>query len=222
MIKFFIRCLAGILLVNGGWVLGQEKHEPAVLFLYTNNVVMSDNIREEVSVYDKEIEITDEVRKGYVQDNLSQNWKIIRNKELEFIKKQDFATLLLITLSRELAYKEIENHENLLIYAVKETATTDKAQYKALTDKHKMSWLVNIPTVELIEEGGTKRLVLTVQLYNAKTGWLFLDTSYKADSSEIDLTACEEGIWYCLIQKIKIPITRDVADKVDRNRHHHK
>lgn len=198
----------------------QEKLEPTVLYLYPREVEMSDAVKNDLAAYNKETEITDEVRNNFIQPGLAPNWKSIRSKELEFIQKQDFVTVFVVALSRELAYKELEYHPNLLIFPWKETSASDKVSYKKLADKFDMSWLVNIPKVELTQDASGKHMKVSIQLFNTLTGWIFLDTSYTVDSSSIG--SCEEDDWYCMVERIKVPITRDIADKVDKNRHHHK
>lgn len=199
---------------------GQPGFEPTLIVLYPHEIVMAGNIAKELDQYTQETEITDEIRKGFVKEGLPENWKIVREKELEFARKQDFASLLALTISRDITYREVQYHDNLLIFPVKESAGADKNIYKSLAEKYHVTWVVNIVKVELSYAGSSKQIKVTLQLYNALTGWVFLDSFYTADDSVTPET-CEPGSWLCLAENVKTHIARDVTDKVERNRHRH-
>ena len=200
----------------------QEKPEPTVLFLYPADVIIPQSIKPELTVYDKEIEITTEIRNSYVTPGLSPNWKTIRENELEFVKRQNFATLLVIGLSRELTYRAVQHFDNILIYPLKKSLEPNKVTYKILAEQYSMSWLVNVHKIELSRTGSTNQLTVSVELYNPNPDWVFVDSTYTVDDTALDAAACEEGIWYCLSEKLKITIIDDLEDKIQKNRHHHK
>lgn len=197
----------------------QVKFEPSMVVLFPNEVVMSAAIKKELHDYVQEVEITDEIRKNFIKEGLAANWKMIREKELDFIKKQDFPTLLTLAITREFTYREVQHHDNLLIYPVKETCGTDRAIYKLLTDKYNVTWLLNITKVELFySEQKKKSMKVSLQLFNTHATWLFIDTTYAADDS-ITPQSCEPGTWLCLVENVKSRIAKEVTDKVERNRH---
>ena len=195
----------------------QDTFEPTVVILYPNEVVANDSINREHDVYVKELEITDALQKNYVKPGLAKNWKIIREKELEFIKKQDFATLLTFTLSHEITYKELPHHENLLIFPVKES-TNNRLLYKSIAQKYKVVWVVNILKVELSSVKTIKKMKVSVQMYNLIANRLMLDTSYTADDTTTP-ESCDPGSWLCLVESIKIPIAKDLEDRIEKNSH---
>lgn len=168
----------------------------------------------------QEIEITDEIRKNYVKADLAPNWKIIRNSELDFIAKQDFFSTLVIMLSRELTYKESDYHDYPLIYPVRETCGKDLTRLKILADKYKVSWVVNCLRVETEVSSGKRRLSVHIQMYNAMTKRLFIDSVYKADDTLSE--SCEEESWLCTIENIKKDLVKDMVDKVEKNRQYHR
>lgn len=198
----------------------QGKMEPAVLFLYPHQISMDDSASAVLSAYLQEQQITDELRQRYIPDNLAPNWKTIREYELKFIEQQDFPTILVVKLSRELTYRENDYHDVPLIYPVKETAAAENTRYKRLADAHGMSWLVNFPTIRLWQEGSIKKIAITVQLYNVMTNRLFVDHTYTADSSTLDV--CDDDAWYCMAEKLKPVMMKDLADSIEKNRHRHK
>lgn len=199
----------------------QPAFEPTVIILNPHEVVKSPAIAEELSMYDEETEVTNEIRKNYIREGLAENWRIIREHELEFSRKQDFASMIAFMISRDITYREVQHHENLLIFPVKETNNGDRNNYKALAEKYKVSWIVNIVKLELYQTGDRRHAKAKVQLYNASSGWLFIDTTYTAgDAASPDV--CEQGSWLCVAENIKNLITKDIVDKIERNRHHHK
>lgn len=201
-------------------VFAQNKPEPTVLFLTPSQVVASDDISEYLKAYDKETDITDEMRKNYIPENLAPNWKTIREKELDYISHQNFSVVLVIALSRELTYHEIVDHDTSLIYPVKTTVTPGKVAYKKVADEHYVSWVVNIPKVTLQQTEGNKKLTIDLQLYNAVTDRIFLTKTYQISSAAVE--NCDDDMWACMIEKIKLGITDDLTNIIERNRHHHR
>lgn len=200
-------------------IADEPTFEPTLVVLYPHEVAMSDEIAKEVTIYTQETEITDEVRESFIKEGLAENWKIIREKELEIIKKQDYAGLLALLLSREVTYQEVQFHDNPLIFVTRESSGGDKAKYKMLAEKYQVSWVLNILKVHLYTHGERKHLEITIQLYNTSAGWLFLDKTFEVHDSEI--AQCDEGTWFCLASQVKNQIAHEVADKIERNRHRH-
>ena len=219
MLRLMRKSALVIFLICHGVVMAQEKMEPSVLYLFTENIIATDKVLEDISVYSMEVRVNDDMKKKFIPENLAANWKIIRENELEFVLKQDYASMLILALSRELVYKEYDNYPDLLIYPVKETSAADVDNYKEITASHGTNWLVNIPQIELKQEDNVKSLIVHLQLYNAVSDRLFLDTRYAVNSTEIKGDICEEGIWYCLIQLVKVPVAKDIANAVDLNKY---
>lgn len=198
----------------------QTVFDPTAVILYPYQVMANDTIDREHDVYVKELEITEEVRKNYVKPGLAKNWKIIREKELEFLKKQDFSTLLVLTLSRELTYREMEHHENLLIYPLREPMN-NKLLYKSVAQKHNVTWIINILKVELSSTKKVKTMKVTLQMYNVIANRVMLDKIYTTDDTTTP-TSCEAGGWLCLVENIKVPMVKDMEDKIERSSHMYK
>jgi hypothetical protein len=198
----------------------QAVFEPSVVILYPQAVIANDTINREHDVYIKELEITEALRKSYVKEGLAKNWKIIREKELEFIKKQDFATLLTLTLSRELTYKELEHHENPLIFPVKEPLT-NKLLYKSIAQKYHVTWVINILKVELSTIKKVKKMKLTLQTYNVIASRVMSDATFNADNTTTP-DSCEAGGWLCLVENIKAAVAKDLEDKIEKSSHMYK
>lgn len=197
------------------------KFIPSVVALYPS-VVKSDSASGiEIKAFEKQETITDAFRQEYVRAGLPTNWKTIREKELLFIDQQDFYSLLELTVTRELTYREMENRTNLLIYPSKDKSVVDLAAFKKMADLHQVSWVVSITKIETTLQNSIRKLVVNVQLYNVITHRIYLTQVYSQSSESIDPAACE-SIWMCLIESIKHPIVTDVADRIEKNIRHYR
>ena len=198
-------------------VLAQAVNVPSVIALYPNEIQVDSLAATELNFYKNDNAVTDEFRKGFLRDGLAPNWKTIRQKELTFMEKQDFFSLLILAITHELTYKEVENRSNLLIYPVKDRSASSLAAYKTIVDQNKMSWLINFPKAEALVTNGKRTLTISLQLYNAVQPRLFLDKKFSVDVTAIsDAENCEEP-WACLSQQITSSVVTDLMDKIERN-----
>jgi hypothetical protein len=194
----------------------QSLNVPSVIALYPNSIEMDSLAATELKGYENEKAVTDEFRKGFLREGLAPNWKTIRQKELEFMEKQDFFSILVLAVTRELTYKEVENRSNLLIYPTKEKSISSLTAYKKIADQNKMSWVVNFIKAEAHMLNGKRSLVVSVQLYNVVQPRLFLDKKFIIDSTLLqEAEACEE-VWVCLSQQISNMVVIDLMDKIER------
>src|ERR1041385_4091760 len=90
-------------------VFAQTGNVPSVIALSFNEVKMDSLATTELKVYIKDKAVTDEFRKSFLRDGLAPNWKTIRQRELAFMEQQDFFSMLILSVTRELTYKEVEN-----------------------------------------------------------------------------------------------------------------
>jgi hypothetical protein len=210
----FTLCL---LLVSEPILFAQSGNVPNVIALYFNEIKMDSLASAELKIYANDKAVTDEFRKSFLRDGLAPNWKTIRQKELAFMEQQDFFSLLILSVTRELTYKEVENRSNLLIYPTKEKSESSLTAYKKIIDQNKMSWLVNFTKAEAGLVNGKRSLTIAVQLFNAIQPRLFLDKKYTIDASTVsDAASCEE-IWACYSQQIAVQVAVDLMDKIERN-----
>jgi hypothetical protein len=199
----------------------QDDLEPTVVLLYPNALTASDPILNALEEYSTTLEITEEVRRNFVRDDLTKNWKLIRTHELDFIQHQDFLKLFVITVSRDVTYKEANYHDRPYIFPLDKKLPADRLAYHTLADSCKVSWVVNFTNVTLTETNGVKTLSVYVQMYNAMTRRLFIDSTFKVTDQKVP-EGCEAGSWDCLIENIKGILTESIVDKVEKNRHYHR
>jgi len=210
--------LSTLLIFVGVWsAMGQAKNVPSVIALYPNEIKSDSASAAAVKIYKNDSAITDAFRKGYVKPNLASNWKTIREKELVYMEKQDFFSMLVLAVTRELTYKEVENRSDLLIFPVKERCPGTLAAYKKVADQHKISWVINFTKVETRSVGSKCTLLVSVQLYNAIMPILFLDKNFALDSSALQENENCSETWQCLSQQIAHAIAAELADKIERN-----
>jgi hypothetical protein len=195
----------------------QTKNVPSVIALYPNEIKSDSVSSVALSIYKNDSALNDTFRKGYIKPGLAPNWKTIREKELDYMEKQDFFSILVLTITRELTYKEVENRSNLLIYPIKEKSASSLIAYKKIADQNNVSWLVNFTKVETHSIGDKHTLIVSVQLYNSITPRLFLDKTFTLDSSALkESESCNET-WHCLSEQIASLIVIELADKIERN-----
>ena len=208
-------CFFQILLFTSN-LSAQEGFLPTVVVLTAADIKTTSAIRKELQSFEEENEITPEMQKNYIPDDLGANWKLSREKELEFIRKRDYQGVFALLIAREITYDEVQHHRAPLIFPVRESCGADREMYKTLCRKYKVNWLVNIPRLELSASGSTKYLKAHVQLYNVNAGWLFIDKTFAVDDLRVP-EACDKGSWMCLIDEAKTVIARTITDKIDRN-----
>jgi len=195
----------------------QDGNVPSVIALYPNEIVMDSLAATELKVYENDKAVTDEFRKGFLRDGLAPNWKIIRQNELTFMAKQDFFSLMVLMVTHDLTYKEVENRSNLLIYPTKEKSASSLTTYKKIADQSKMSWVINFTKAEARVNNGKRSLIIAVQLYNVIQPRLFLDKKFTIDSTLLNEPENCEEIWSCLSQQLSASIVIDLVDKIERN-----
>ncbi len=205
------------LLHNQQTVFAQTGNVPSVIALYPNEIVMDSLAAAELKGYENNKMVTDEFRKGFLRDGLDPNWKIIRQNELTFMEKQDFFSSMVLTVTHDLTYKEVENRPDLIIYPSKEKSPSSLTSYKKIADQNKMSWVVNFTKVETRVNNGKRILTITVQLYNVVQPRLFLDKKFTLDSALLNEPENCEEIWSCLSQQLSASIVIDLVDKIERN-----
>ncbi len=198
---------------------GQNRFSPTVVIMYPHEIVAEDSILTGLKGYEKETVITDEIRKNYVQENLAENWKIIRTKELEFIQKQDFFSALPFYVSSNLTYKVYDYHDNLLIYPIKKTSRPDHASLKQISTTFRADWVVNPVLIEMKYTDAGKVMIAHVVLYNSISNRIFLDKTYTVNANNPGgQLSCNEGSWQCTINNVVESVILDLFDKLEKNR----
>ncbi len=198
--------------------IAQVKVEPRVLVLYPSEVVASDEVKAALSDYEREIEVTEEMRRLYVKEGLAENWKVIRSRELEFLSKQDFYGLISYKASTNLIYKLYEYEDYPVVYPVKDVCAGDMESLKQIAQKHDADWVVNIVKLELMENG--ERVVKAkVQLYNIVSHRVFFNSDFtgSANHAPSDMD-CELGSWECAGNNMVASAMEEVFDRLDKYR----
>jgi len=218
-----VRCKGfsvALFLVVSNVCLGQVV-EPRIVVLYPNKLECTEDIAEDLEAYNVEMEITDEIRKGFIQDNLSPSWKMIRTKELEFLQKQDFKCLFSYYTSQQLTYTENNYHDFPLIFPVKDFMAPSVVKYREVAKKYDVDWVINFTRIELFERNDLKMLKAEVQLYNQVPNRIFLTKEYEIDGVyQGVLFQCEAGTWDCVLYSFVEKVSKDMVHQIERNRHH--
>jgi hypothetical protein len=197
----------------------QTKVEPTIALLYPHSIITTDSIREEIKVYEQEVELTQQDKEKFVHSSLAPNWKFIRENELNFRTKQNFFANLVLATQYSLIYKIIEYDADLLIFPVRETCNGDLQHYKEVANKHNVSWIVNYVNVSLYKTQEKKYLKVRLQLYNVVTHKIFLNKEYIVDAvKKGEDINCEDTKWDCAIENLILVASPDLLHQLQRNR----
>jgi hypothetical protein len=212
-----------MLLVVLGSALGvkaqQQKVEPSIILLYPFQVDGGADILTELKTYDKVFEISLEERAKFIDPGLPANWKMIREKELDYRMNQSFLANMVIEVQSNLIYRIIEYHNQPLIFPVRDQCIGTMKELKTKAQEHGVSWVINFPKVEFVEDGGKKSLKIKVQLYNLIRDRLHINKEYTLDvEKKNEETACEDGSWWCAVTNFTPLILTDLLHELERNR----
>jgi hypothetical protein len=198
-------------------IFAQLKFLPTIIALYPREMKVDSIASIELNNYRQSGIVTEQLRKQFLRDGLAPNWKMIREKELAFMDEQDFNTLFLLSLTRELAYIEIENRPSLLIYPLRINNDNSPAFYRRLADEHKVSWIIDVIRTEAICQDDKRVLKITIQLFNVVTNRILLDKQYISDSVTATPTDTCSDSWLCMAERIQKTAAVDITDKVEKN-----
>jgi hypothetical protein len=198
----------------------QGKFLPTVILFYPNEIKEDSLSSIELKAFQITGTVTEQMRKEFIREGLAPNWRIIREKELVLMNEQEFYGNLILSITRQLTYLEIENRSNLLIYPEKRKLSGGLVNYKKIADEYRVSWVVNINKTEAVALQGKRLLNVTLQLYNVVTNRIYLDKSYSVDSSEVVFSDTCQDVWSCMAESIQHAIVTDLADKIEKNIRH--
>jgi len=194
----------------------QSDPNPKVVVLYPNEIVVSDNVREQLKVYEKEIEITDEIKNKYIPSELSDNWRLIRTRELDFLGKQDFFGNMTYKTSSNIIYEVYEYEANPLVYPIREKCKGDIESLRSLAQNHNVIWVVNILKLEFSSEN---KLIATIQLYNLTSHRVFINEKFIGDTTNPGGNlGCNEGSWDCAANNVVKQSVFKIFDILDKYR----
>jgi hypothetical protein len=198
----------------------QSKFVPTIITLYPTKIKTDSISSLELKSYEQTGVVTEQLRKEFLREGLAPNWRLIRQRELDFMDTQNFFTLLVLSTTRELTYKEMENRNNLLIFPLKQTQDNALPLYKKTADQHKVSWVINLLQCETQVQGENRSLKVLAQLYNVVTNRIYLDKIYVADSSTLSPSETCNDTWLCLGEAVQKAMVIDLSDKIEKNIRH--
>ena len=196
--------------------MAQHDFNPRVAVSYPNEVLIDDAVSAEWEPYHQQVAITDTFRQQFIPESLPENWKRVREKEIDFIANQDFAALLSLLIARQITYKENDYTDAPLIFPVMDQCAYNLNCFKTLTQKHDVDWLVNISKIEAKNEGGERRLKAKVEIYSVLAKRLVKDQSYEVGTEQVKSTTdCEKGSWDCALYEMVEVIAIDAFDRLE-------
>lgn len=196
----------------------QDSFDPKVAVLFPNRVIASNDILSELSIYEQKVEITEEFRGQYVSSELTENWKFIRRKGLDFIQDQSLASNFTFIASSCLLYEVYEYEENPLIFPSLEKCSGSKEALKKMATKLEVDWVVNIRELKLTNER-EKNLSARIQLYNLKSDRVYIDKEYVGGTTNPGGSfECIDGSWDCATRNAIKSSVGDLFDILDKYR----
>ena len=206
-----------LIYVLAGTASGQTKFFPSGIVLYPYEKIAQGSWPDSIKRFVVKAEIDAKTRIQFIPKSLAENWKIIREHELEIMANQNFYSFLSLSIDREIIYRLLENNSNLLIYAVKDSMNASLPDYRKILLKQGVSWLVNPHRVTLSEVNGKKIIQVDVQCYYNPTGFLPINTSLKVTEDEVQ-GKCEGGIINCMLTEVVNKIATISVDRINRTR----
>ncbi len=211
--------LLAILFTPGFYIFAQSNFSPTIIATWPNQELADEEILSELSEYNRDIEITDEIRANYAKESLAENWKIIRNKELDYLQKQSFFSQISFLLTTNLTYKIYEYHSQPLVYPVTDKSSTNRTEIQSLAKKYGVDWVIDVVSVSAKMVEGEKIVEARILLYNIVTNRIFLDKTYtKKPLNPGGQLECEEGSWQCALNSIVDEAVGDLFDQFEKNR----
>ena len=189
---------------------------PRVAILYPNTINATEEIKQELSVYENQMELTDEMKRKFVNPDLPEHWQTNRSMLLDFMKEQDFFSLTTSSTSNQLTYLLNSAHEVLLCFPLKDTSSASKTRYMELCNQYGVEWIVNYTSIELSAEDETTKIEANLQLYNNISDHIWIDKTYTGVGS----STCEMPLWECALGNLVAQTSSDIHELLERKRHY--
>ena len=200
-------------------LFAQSEFSPTIIATWPGQELADEEVLSELSEYNREIEITDEIRSNYAKESLAENWKIVRNKELDYLQKQTFFSQISFLITTNLTYKIYEYHPNPLVYPVTDKLSVNRVEMLNLAKKYAVDWVIDVVSVSAKKVEGEKIVEARIILYNIVTNRTFLDKTYtKKPVNPGGQLECEDGSWQCSLNSIVDEAVVDLFDQLEKNR----
>ena len=180
--------LRHILLTTIGIILfttvQSQDYEPTILILTPNTTTADKEFKKEIKDYAKQIKQNQDNAVKESEEALkemgdrAENIKIMYQKKIEFSKDMDFYSMIPSVAEGYLQYRFYERFTNLLIYAINEKSKGSIDELSSLADNHNMQYVLNFPKINTFLENGSKKSIITVQLYDNNQKQILFEKDY--------------------------------------------
>ncbi|XOV67961.1 MAG: hypothetical protein ACFHU9_02085 [Fluviicola sp.] len=202
----------------------QNNFEPTILILTPNKTTADKTLNKEIKKLDKEIkrrqnDLIQERQKALERrKGRPKNLEIMYEKKVEFAEDMDYYSQIASGAEDYLQYRFYERFNNLLIYAINERSNGNTQELSDLAEKHKMQYVLNFPKIHSFQENGTKKSIVTVQLYDNLQQKLLLEQDFTGDDQNPGFDfACSEGSVQCTMNNALSQAFREVIYIVAAN-----
>jgi len=185
---------------------GQTVYEPQILILAPNVTRHEKAFDKEVYSYNKEIKKnikTSEQEQALNSPDFKkqpENIQIIIKSEVEFFKDLDFFKQASFISEQTLAYCFFTKFPNLLIKLKDAKSSGTLNDLKTYSEKEKLRYVLNFPSIELYKENEINYAKVNVQLYDNVSNSILLDKSYIGDwSNPGSEFTCEDKTINCTL-----------------------
>jgi len=196
----------------------QKNRVPSIVVLSPQETITNKGLDSIAKLYKHEKKLTEE-HKQRVRKSNGKNFELKSEKEILFMEKMDLGSQITFGLNFYLSYKLFEYHENHMVYPAHEINNSTKAELKKIAEKHKMNWVVNIPTVKFQTNNKVNSGEIRFQLYNLKLDEIVLDEVLTANDQNPGFEfTCESGTINCVTNNLTSSLSNKVLGFLNKNR----
>ena len=129
-----------------------------------------------------------------------ENEVLMQYKSYLFSKEMNYFSRISLGISEFLIYKFYGFDSNCLVFPVHDTSEGGLENYKSLSDKYEVDWLINPLLVKTYEREDEIYTDIRVQLYSRNENILVFDETFTGSSENPGLEwSCEDGSVICTV-----------------------
>ncbi|NOU60637.1 hypothetical protein [Marinifilum caeruleilacunae] len=209
-----MKTITFLLLLISTSLIGQE-YQPKLIVLDPYEKVIDEKFEKEIRKYEMKLITTPEYDENILssikQKAKQENEVVMEYKDYLFAKEMNYFSRVSIGFSGFITYKLYNYNSNCLVFSVHESSNESIENYKNITKKHKVDWLINPILVRTYIDEGQTYTDIRIQLYNRKKNKIQLDCTYTGNSKNPGFEwACEDGSINCTVNNAQAQAINEI------------
>lgn len=212
------------LLLTFATCVSQQIYEPQILVLGPNSTKYEKSFTKEIKEYNAEIQKSLNVSeqqnflKSAEFEELEENFKIMTKSEIEFSENLDFFKYVSATSAKYLTYRFYEKFPKLLVKLKDVKSKGTIPDLKAQSEKEKLQYVLNYPSIEFYETHKIKYAKIHFQLYDSASNSLIIDKTYIGDWNNPGFEfSCDDKTITCTVNNALSKGLSDVISTIASN-----